>query len=845
MTHEWNYLPMVMQWWQRGTIFPNNLRFLTVLWRNEGSHSLLSLHSVDERNLKITGLKDDLVNRLDEAIRIEWATLDTQKGENLDHESEPIDPNSTISVTAAQPTSAEGAHETNKLEEDEIVKTLQNDAVLIGEPRDLDASMESSDIANVAVGNLTMSSKQRLNDSDITADNDVLKSSSKEALEKNKGESGIEVLKHGKNDDNLVEEPGMVVASVESVGIFPVAVSAQITSSDRTLQDTNTKVDGNNICATLIPSGEKPIEIQDCQVKKEIFKPLQMDTECDVSYSSNQLHGVSYPSNQLHEVSPNIEFQVKSESISTDTLSFNEKKELKDNLNADNVQLEPEVARTELVQPSSSENLSHNDIFHRLDDRMPGVNQGFVGEDDDEKSRNMEVSHKNVNSDINISDKVGEDNKLTHVTITKYSSPEHAAEPERMESSAEEKFGFADSVKNGNSQENKSPDFGFGKIAKVPDGDHLEKINLEQSSADDSMEEDVSEARHFVSDQNDAEISKKAEPLDNSGTVESGSIDAVHTDFPSDKLEPSLENENKVASDIPLDKLEPSLENENKNKVASVSEKRRFQAATVADENAPPKRQRRWNSEYVKVPEQQNSRVSVTTTPNSVYLAVSEKPNVAVSDSTLEEVAPKERIVPPSAKTPTNSLRIDNFLRPFTLKAVQELLGRTGKVSNFWMDQIKTHCYVTYSSVEESIETRNAVYNLQWPTNVGRLLIADFVDPEEVQQRIESPPQFAVLPVSTSPLVVPIQSPSQPAKPFQQVPNKQSEPRHPLSREIPPSGAPRLNEQLSQVPLTVPEEVDPPTLTLDDLFRKTKTIPRIYYLPLTEEQVAAKVQKKD
>lgn len=795
------------------------------------------------RNLKITGLKDDLVNRLDEAIRNERATLDTQKGENLDHESESIDPNSTINVTAAQPTSAEGAHESNKLEEDEIVKTLRNDAVLIGEPRDVEASMESSDIANVAVGNLTMSSKQILNDSDITMDNDVLKSSSKEALENNKVESGTGVLKHGKNDDILVEEPGMVEASVESVGIFPVAVSAQITFSDRTLQDTNTKVDGDNIRVTLIPSGEKPIEIQDCQVEKEIFKPLQMDTECDVSYSSNQPHGVSYPSNQLHEVSPNIEFQVKSESISTDPLSFNEKKELKDNFNADNVQLEPEVARTELVQQSSSENLSHNDIFHRLDDRMPGVDQGFVGEDD-EKSRNMEVSHKNVNSDTNISDKVGEDNKLTHVTITKYSSPEHAAEPERMESSAEEKFDFADSVKNGNLQENKSPDFGFGKIAKVPDGDHLEKINLEQSSADDSMEEDVSEARHIVSDQNAAEISKNVEPMDNSGTVESGRIDAMHTDIPSDKLEPSLENENKIASDIPLDKLEPSLERENKDKMASVSEKRRFQAA-AADENAPPKRQRRWNSEYVKVPEQQSSRVLVTTTPNSVYLAVSEKPNVAVSDPTLEEVAPKERIVPPSAKTPTNSLRIDNFLRPFTLKAVQELLGRTGKVSNFWMDQIKTHCYVMYSSVEESIETRNAVYNLQWPTNGGRLLIADFVDPEEVKQRIESPPQSAVLPVSTSPLVVPIQSPSQPAQPSQQGPNKQSEPRHPLSREIPASGAPRLNERLSQAPLTVPEEVDPPTLTLDDLFRKTKSIPRIYYLPLTEEQVAAKVQKKD
>ena len=52
-------------------------------------------------------------------------------------------------------------------------------------------------------------------------------------------------------------------------------------------------------------------------------------------------------------------------------------------------------------------------------------------------------------------------------------------------------------------------------------------------------------------------------------------------------------------------------------------------------------------------------------------------------------------VVLPSPKPPTNSLRIDRFLRPFTLKAVQELLSKTGSITSFWMDHIKTHCYVT------------------------------------------------------------------------------------------------------------------------------------------------------
>ncbi|KAE8691239.1 hypothetical protein F3Y22_tig00110890pilonHSYRG00161 [Hibiscus syriacus] len=72
----------------------------------------------------------------------------------------------------------------------------------------------------------------------------------------------------------------------------------------------------------------------------------------------------------------------------------------------------------------------------------------------------------------------------------------------------------------------------------------------------------------------------------------------------------------------------------------------------------------------------------------------------------------KKELCSTFSKASDHSLRVDNFIRPFTLKAVQQLLGKTGTVTSFWMDHIKTHCYVTYSSVEEAIETCNALYNL-------------------------------------------------------------------------------------------------------------------------------------
>lgn len=52
-------------------------------------------------------------------------------------------------------------------------------------------------------------------------------------------------------------------------------------------------------------------------------------------------------------------------------------------------------------------------------------------------------------------------------------------------------------------------------------------------------------------------------------------------------------------------------------------------------------------------------------------------------------------VVPPPPEEPTTALLIRNFVRPFTLKAVKDLLSETGNVKQFWMNDIKTHCYVS------------------------------------------------------------------------------------------------------------------------------------------------------
>uniref|UniRef100_A0A1J3H4L1 Apoptotic chromatin condensation inducer in the nucleus n=1 Tax=Noccaea caerulescens TaxID=107243 RepID=A0A1J3H4L1_NOCCA len=412
--------------------------------------------------------------------------------------------------------------------------------------------------------------------------------------------------------------------------------------------------------------------------------------------------------NQVSEVIPVTGFEVKSDCISTDSVSNNEKIELKDNEIADDVKLEQNVSKSQ--EPSTVVGESHP-----MDVEKPLAQKIYVGGGDDSVAANADMSKGNNNIDS---------------------------------------------------------------------GDS-EKLNLDRSSGDESMEDEPE--------------AKQTESVTSHEMVE----------------------QSEKKGEAPENKSHPT--------VASDKRKLPVNEQEAVGNNEPAKRQRRWNSESIKVPEAQaTNSATPTTTPRSTGL----KRDFSRSNSSVSEDGPKERVVPPSPKEPTNSLRIDRFLRPFTLKAVQELLGKTGNVTSFWMDHIKTHCYVSYSSAEEAAATREAVYNLQWPPNGGRLLTAEFVGPEEVKAKLEAP------------LPPPPQAQAQ-AQPQAQAPSRP----HPTALPPPPplTKAPPVVERvaLPPPPPLVPEEQEPPIVTLDDLFKKTKAIPRIYYLPLSEEQVAAKLAAKN
>ncbi|XP_006657981.1 uncharacterized protein LOC102719029 isoform X2 [Oryza brachyantha] len=372
-------------------------------------------------------------------------------------------------------------------------------------------------------------------------------------------------------------------------------------------------------------------------------------------------------------------------------------------------------------------------------------------------------------------------------------------------------------------------DMNLDNKERSPDNVYPEKLNLDRSSDDDSMDDALMETKHGNSN-------AKCDYLEGNTDVTFERV-VEEVILPDTVTEGSYVPKNEVISE---------------EKPLVPTEKRKAEGQEAVANNEPIKRQRLQNVDNVKL-EQPTSKLSDSDALKHVHQPARRR-SFGRSDSTAHGDSPKERIVPPPQKPATTSLRIDRFVRPFTLKAVQDLLGKTGSVCSFWMDHIKTHCYITYSSVEEALATRNAVYNLQWPPNNGSYLVAEFVDPLEVKAKLEPPPPSPA-PISPSTATTPKAAPSQQSKANQTMPLHAAV----TSRGLLPTPQGHYNTKGSTFPTLAkppstsdngpvtkmlpppPKNLEPPVVTLDDLFRKTEASPRIYYMPLSEEAVSAKL----
>ncbi|XP_033961852.1 apoptotic chromatin condensation inducer 1b isoform X2 [Pseudochaenichthys georgianus] len=236
---------------------------------------------------------------------------------------------------------------------------------------------------------------------------------------------------------------------------------------------------------------------------------------------------------------------------------------------------------------------------------------------------------------------------------------------------------------------------------------------------------------------------------------------------------------------------------------------------------------------------------------------------------------------PPQGKV-SKIIHVTNLVRPFTLGQLKELLNRTGSVLEdcFWIDKIKSHCFVTYGTTEEAVATRAALHGVKWPSSNPKVLNVDFCEQDDmdIHKGILKPERekpHAVAPQSAPPSRLPPLMPEREQNPewdrgmggvrelwVERQREMERRERARGEREWdrdkvrefarPGEDRPRSRSRerrrreraKSKERKTEKKGDEPPAKLLDDLFLKTKAAPCIYWLPLSEEQAAHRTQER-
>jgi len=79
------------------------------------------------------------------------------------------------------------------------------------------------------------------------------------------------------------------------------------------------------------------------------------------------------------------------------------------------------------------------------------------------------------------------------------------------------------------------------------------------------------------------------------------------------------------------------------------------------------------------------------------------------------------------SEEPSLIIIIANLRRPFTTPELREMLEEEfGKLTDLWVNKIKTHCFASFETIEDSRKAREKLHLTIWPQG-GRKLVTKFV----------------------------------------------------------------------------------------------------------------------
>jgi len=188
-------------------------------------------------------------------------------------------------------------------------------------------------------------------------------------------------------------------------------------------------------------------------------------------------------------------------------------------------------------------------------------------------------------------------------------------------------------------------------------------------------------------------------------------------------------------------------------------------------------------------------------------------------------------------------IEVRNLVRPFTLIQFKELLLRTGKINNienggFWIDKIKSHAIIEYLSPDEADETVMALDDVKWPSTNPKKLNVTFSTKDVLEKAINDNdvPQKSTLSREYNRRVNSkdeIEDPSHKRK-LSETPSDTLSGNYfeasLLSKRV-------RNDSEKEAMAEGDKSASPkPKKHLDDLFRKTKALPSIYWMPKQQRE---------
>ncbi|KAK4509480.1 uncharacterized protein ATC70_007832 [Mucor velutinosus] len=212
-----------------------------------------------------------------------------------------------------------------------------------------------------------------------------------------------------------------------------------------------------------------------------------------------------------------------------------------------------------------------------------------------------------------------------------------------------------------------------------------------------------------------------------------------------------------------------------------------------------------------------------------------------------------EQETPSDATSETASLYIKGFVRPLIIKHVQELLSKYGTVKRFWMDSIKTHCYVTYETAPQAKEACHQVNGIKFPADTGRLLTVGELTSEQAdklidyeqnaaEKRIKVDWESMLTRVMAGEATAITSASAAEERRVRTVGINQIITKQLAQAQAQAQSHSQTNEYARSIPLP-PPSTKPKEISLDDLFRKTKSLPPLYYLPNTDQEAKLKLEK--